>query len=250
MGRSAKIIARVRDHWQLVALTFLVAAHWHTSVVLPVKILVVFFHELSHALAAWGTGGSVERITLSAQQGGLTMSRGGNAFLIATAGYLGSLLIGMVIFLAAVRTNADRVIMASLGLVLALVTAVYFREPFPLTYGGLGAATMLASAIKLGHHANDLILRVIGLTSLIYVPFDIFDDTIARSAQMSDARILAETFGGSTHLWGGLWVAASVAAIALCLRFGLGGSSNIPVGFPSASDAAAPRAPRRSAPPG
>ncbi|MEZ5885885.1 MAG: M50 family metallopeptidase [Paracoccaceae bacterium] len=231
MRPAAAILALLKGHWQLVALTTLVFVHWHTSAVLPLKILVVFFHEMSHALAAWGTGGSVEGITLSSQQGGLTLSRGGNGFLIMTSGYLGSLLIGMAIFIAAVRTDADRAIMAVLGLILLAIAVVYFREPFPLIYGVISSALMLASARLLGHQANDLILRVIGLTSLIYAPYDIFDDTIARSGMRSDARMLAETYGGSTLIWGGLWLVASLVAIALCLRYGLGNSSNLRIGF-------------------
>jgi len=40
----------------LVAILFL----WNTWVVYPLKILVVFFHELSHGLMAVVTGGSIK----------------------------------------------------------------------------------------------------------------------------------------------------------------------------------------------
>lgn len=79
----------------------------------------------------------------------------------------------------------------------------------------------------LEHSANDMALRVIGLSSLIYVPYDIFDDTIARSTQRSDAYMLAEAFGGTTMIWGGVWLVASVVVILWCLRSILGQSSNI-----------------------
>ena len=42
----------LRGHWQLLALTALVIALWDTPAILPLKILVVFLHELSHGLAA------------------------------------------------------------------------------------------------------------------------------------------------------------------------------------------------------
>ena len=79
----------------------------------------------------------------------------------------------------------------------------------------------------LGHGANDMVLRVIGLSSLIYVPYDIFDDTIARAGQRSDAYMLAAEFGGPTVLWGGLWLVISLGVIALCLRQVLGTRTNI-----------------------
>ena len=62
---------------------------------------------------------------------------------------------------------------------------------------------------------------------MIYVPLDIFDDTIRRAYLRSDARILSEMFGGTTVMWGALWLLISLAVIAATLRYGLGPSSNI-----------------------
>lgn len=221
----------LRGHWQLVALTLLIFAHWHTQVILPFKILVVFLHEFSHALATWLTGGTVDAIALDDGQGGLTLARGGNSFAIASAGYLGSLVLGLAIFLAAVRTRADRIVMAVLGGVVLVTTAFYFQGGFAILYGSLSAAAMLASAAFLGRHANDLLLRVIGVTSMMYAPYDIFQDTIAHSGLRSDARILAESYGGSTLAWGGLWFLLSLVILGLAARLGLGETSNLPLRF-------------------
>ena len=86
---------------------------------------------------------------------------------------------------------------------------------------------LLGMARFLSHSTNDLALRVIGLTSVIYVPFDIFDDTIARAGMPSDAYMLAAEFGGTTMLWGGLWLLLSFLVIAVSLRRILGSGSNI-----------------------
>jgi hypothetical protein len=48
-----------------IALWFL----WYTPVIFPLKIFVVLLHEISHALAALATGGTVERIVLNIDQG-------------------------------------------------------------------------------------------------------------------------------------------------------------------------------------
>lgn len=217
----------LKGHWQLLLLTASVFALWQTPVVVPLKILIVFFHEVSHAIATVLTGGDVVSLSISADQGGLVMSRGGNRFITLTAGYLGSLMIGMALLLAATRTNADRTVMAICGVVTLVIAGLYVRELFALAFTvGTGIA-MLSMARYLGHHANDLILRVIGLTSVIYVPYDIFSDTIARSNLRSDARMLAEEFGGTTIMWGGLWLIISLGVVGWCLRYGLGRSSNI-----------------------
>lgn len=217
----------LKSHWQLLALTALIFALWQTPLVVPLKILVVFLHELSHAAAAWLTGGSVEQISISAQQGGFAITRGGSLFAILSAGYLGSLLLRAALLLAALRSKADRAVTALLGAVMLLVTLFYIRDLFAAMFCILGGAALLAMARFLGHGANDMALRVIGLSSLIYVPYDIFDDTIARSALRSDAYMLAEAFGGTTMVWGGIWFVISIAVIIWSLRHILGQSTNI-----------------------
>jgi hypothetical protein len=217
----------LRGHWQLLVLIALVFALWQTPVTIPLKLLVVFLHELSHAATTILTGGEVISLSVSAEQGGAVWSRGGSRFLILSAGYLGSLLIGMALLFVAVKTHADRAVMAGFGVLMWLVAALYVREVFALAFcAGTGAA-MMAVARFLHRDVNDLILRVIGLTSMIYVPYDIFSDTIARSGLQSDARMLAEEFGGATIIWGGIWLVISVVVIFAALRQGLGAASNI-----------------------
>lgn len=220
----------LRGHWQLIALGVIVALLWSTPVLVPLKILVVFLHELSHALAAWATGGSVEGMTLSVLQGGTTLTRGGSGFWIISAGYLGSLLLGVLLFLLALRSAWDRWVLAALGVVLLAVAAVYMREVFSFVFCLAGGALMLAVARFLPHAASDMALRVIGLTSMMYAPLDILDDTLRRSHLHSDAVMLAEELGGTGQIWGTLWLAISVAVVVLCLRFGAGRESNLMFG--------------------
>lgn len=204
-----------------------VFALWQTPVIIPLKILIVFLHELAHALMTLLTGGQVISLSVSPQQGGLVISAGGNRFLTLTAGYLGSLLIGITLLVVALRTKADRAVMALFGVIMLLVAAFYIRDLFALAFTLASGVGLLAIARFLSQEFNDLVLRVIGLTSMIYVPYDIFSDTIARSAQRSDARMLAEEFGGTTLIWGGLWLVISLLVIGWCLRFVLGQSSNM-----------------------
>jgi hypothetical protein len=212
------MIAALRLHWPLLALTAAVVALWSTPVLLPLKILVVFLHELSHLLAVLVTGGSAESLSLSPHQGGTVLSRGGSRFLTLSAGYLGSLLIGLGLFWAALQSRADRWVVAGLGSILLAVAALYVRDSFALAFCLGTGAVLLAVARFLPHGPNDFTLRLIGLTSIIYVPLDIFSDTLARAHLRSDARMLAEEFGGTTMLWGGLWLGLSLAAIMVALR--------------------------------
>ncbi|MEP3346945.1 MAG: M50 family metallopeptidase [Litoreibacter sp.] len=220
-------VAFFRGHWQLFVLMSLIVVLWSTPVMVPLKITVVLLHELSHGVVGVATGGSIESLTISPQQGGQVMLRGGSRFWTLTAGYLGSLLIGMGVFFAALRSTLDRAVVAGMGLLFLAVAALYVRDAFALFFCVGVAVLLLAMARWLDHRINDVVLRVIGLTSMIYVPFDIFSDTIARSHLQSDAWMLADEFGGTTMLWGGLWLVLSLLAIGASLRYGLGASSNI-----------------------
>jgi len=193
----------LRGHVQLIVLTGLVALLWDTQLLFPAKMLVIFFHELSHGLAAVLTGGTIKEMSLTPGEGGHAVTTGGNVFLIVSAGYLGSLVFGILLFLLALRTDLDRLTLGILGVILIGVSLIYMRGLFPIGFGVLTGAVFVAIAYFLHRDVSDLLLRVLGLINLIYIPYDIFSDTLARSSARSDARILSEMVGGPTMfmLW-------------------------------------------------
>jgi hypothetical protein len=203
----------------LVGLMVAVGLLWNTWVVYPLKILVVFFHEMSHGLVAVVTGGSVVKIQVVAQQGGLCLTIGGNRFLTLSAGYLGSLIWGGAILLLAARTRLDRGVSVVLGGILVLVS-LWLVRPFA-SFGflfGLGSGLVLVAAgIFLFEELNDYLLRVVGLTSCLYAVLDIKSDILDRPEVRSDAVMLAELTGIPSMVWGVLWIALAVVASLLFL---------------------------------
>jgi Peptidase M50B-like len=197
----------------LIALIVLIYFLWPYQLLYPLKLLVVFFHEASHALAAVATGGSVQELVIVKAEGGHVVSRGGNRFLILSAGYLGSLLCGVFIYFFCVNSRLDRIVMWILGLFVIVVTVIYGRGLFSWSFGLGSGCAMLASAYFLNRKINDFLLRVIALTNMLYVPLDIYSDTIQRSGLQSDAARLAEEFGGTTLLWGSAWLLVSLVII-------------------------------------
>jgi hypothetical protein len=197
----------------------LICVLWSTPVIYPLKLLVVFFHESSHALATIFTGGKVAEMVVNANAGGHVLSQGGNRFLSLSAGYLGSLIWGVVIYSFGASTRMDRPFMSFLGVAIALITLIFVRNPFAFVFGAATATAMILCSKYLNERINDFVLRVIGLTSMIYAPLDIFDDTISRSHLRSDARMLAEEIGGPTIMWGSLWILVSIVTIIACFRW-------------------------------
>jgi len=197
----------------------LISVAWNSPVLLPLKWLVIFFHESSHAFATVLTGGTVQSLQIVPEQGGQVISQGGNRFVILSAGYLGSLLCGLLLFMLTVFTEKDRWLTAGLGLLLLIITIWLADTLFSQLFGGLMGLSLCLAARYLPAWVNDLICRLVALTNLLYVPLDIYDDTLARSHLPSDAAMLAEEFGGNSVIWGALWLAISILLITLCLWF-------------------------------
>lgn len=208
---------------QLVFLVLALAAiffFWDTIVIYPLKLLVVFFHEASHALAAILTGGEVIELVVNKMQGGHVISRGGSRFIVASAGYLGSLAWGMACYLVAVKTRQDKAALFIFGLFIVLVALVFIpilNNLFGFVFSIVTGGVLMALGLKASEKANDVVLQIIGLTSMMYAPLDIYSDTIQRSQMRSDARTLAEEFFGTTLMWGGLWFLLSIFLIGFAL---------------------------------
>lgn len=201
----------------LIAILVVIFILWPYPVFDPLKILIVFFHESAHAVATILTGGEIKEFVVVAEQGGHVLSIGGNRFITLSAGYLGSLIIGVLIYLIAMSSHWDRRLMATLGISIGLFSLFYGSNLYVIVYGSVVCAVMLICARFLSLEINDFLLRLIGLTSMMYVPLDIYSDTIERSHLRSDAAMLADEFGGTTIIWGGIWIIISIIVITFTM---------------------------------
>lgn len=198
-----------------VALWFL----WTTPVVFPLRVFVVLLHEISHALAAVATGGSVERIVLHANEGGATWTRGGSPFLILSAGYLGSLLWGLALIeVAGARPKRARLALGALGVFVLGIALLYVRNLFGFIFSALFGAALLLAAVRLRPKGVAVALLGLGLTSALYALLDIRSDILARPHLESDARMLAQLTGVPTLVWGAAWSVLALVACWFALR--------------------------------
>lgn len=179
---------------------------WQSAIIRPVKYLTVFFHELSHGMAAIMTGGQIVRIELNANTGGLCVSRGGNRFIIVSAGYLGSLIWGCLILALASKTDFDREITAALGILLLIVTALWVRNLAGVLICVLTGLSLIAIAKYLSNNFCDQFLKYFGLTSCFYVIIDMKDHLVYRTIQGSDAYVMGQMLGISDRIVGGVWL--------------------------------------------
>ena len=202
-----------RLDFRLIGIFIVIVFLWNTQVVYPLKIFVVFMHEVSHGLAAIATGGSIKEIQIVAQEGGHAITAGGSRFWTLTAGYLGSLMWGGLILILAARTQLGKLISALIGIGMILISVFYLRNTFGFLFGvGFGGALILVGRF-LPESINEWLLRVIGLTSCLYAILDIKSDVLDRSHLRSDARMLHEEVTPyiPTVVWGVLWMAIAIA---------------------------------------
>ena len=167
----------------------------------PVQLFVVGLHELSHALMVYITGGEVTGIHIDPMVGGYCSFRIEDStikqILIASAGYLGSMLWGAAIFFLASVTKLDKVLSFILGLVMVFLAFLILKEwslfglIFALVFGGF----LILSAFFLPLRFNDIMLKFLGLSSCSYVLVDIFNDLIGRYNIGNDSDIIIQLMG-------------------------------------------------------
>jgi hypothetical protein len=199
---------------------------WHSPLFLPLKMFVVLLHEISHALAAILTGGYVERLVLTRDEGGLAFTRGGNRFLILSAGYLGSALWGALLMrLAWASSRARRQALWMMGTALVLVTVLYIRDLFTLAYMIFATLAVLALSRWGSGRLQMAMLWLVGSFSCLYAIIDIGTDIllagplagiplIGGPPRFNDAELLASITFVPAFVWGLLW---SVVAVAIYL---------------------------------
>jgi len=192
---------------------------WDTRIIYPLKIFVVFLHEVSHGIAAVAGGGSIAGIQISSNQGGVCHCGGGIRFVTLTAGYLGSLSWGVAMLLV-VRAKRiwHLVTLVGLGVLVLTMSLMYIDGGFGMTFGLLFGLALLGIAKYFPSEMQTMTLTVMGLTSCLYAVWDIKSDVIDRPGIRSDASMLADLTGVPTVLWGILWIGMGLAVCWWPLR--------------------------------
>jgi hypothetical protein len=194
---------------------------WSTLALYPIKLFVVLLHELSHGAAALLTGGEILSIEISELIGGSCQYRGGNQLVVASAGYLGSLLWGGVILVIASRTKYSRELGTVIASVMIIATLLWIRNTFGVLFT-MGSAILLFGLCRfLPSWMVRTLLQFLGTASCLYVIVDIYEDVIRVHQDGSDAETLATLTGIPALFWGVMW--ALIAFVMIFYSFYLAG---------------------------
>ncbi|KAG8900093.1 hypothetical protein FRC01_010269 [Tulasnella sp. 417] len=93
------------------------------TIIAPLKLYVIGWHELCHMLAAMLSGGKVTSVTIDPMLGGCTRVDGGKPAIILSAGYFGSTILGGLYVLAAWHTIGAKI--ASFFTVVGILCPLY-----------------------------------------------------------------------------------------------------------------------------
>ncbi len=220
MAIRSKIFAENSPLRQFVVLSAMVGAAyflWGTKVMYPFEIITTFLHEISHAFGFLLTGGSVIEMNVHPDSSGSLPGYGGSKFFIFSSGYIGSCLFGALIYLSAAKSDWDRWILAFFGVAILGLTIIFRGNEFALIAGVITAIVSLLIAKFAPNVFCDYLLRFIGLTSMLFPVYDVYQGVIKNPQLRTDAAMLAESVGGSSVIWGWLWIIVSILVIGMTL---------------------------------
>jgi peptidase M50B-like protein len=183
---------------------------WLTPVLYPLKILVVFIHETGHALATVLTGGHVVSMVVTPWESGYVQYVGGNALLIASAGYVGSALFGGIMLFLTGRESWAPTICAGLALLFGIVTIWFVHNVFGVVFG-LGTTVVFGVLAWKEWPGTHYIIDVLAVMSSLYALYDLTDFLLLGAR--TDAVILAQITYIPAFIWATLWSGLSLLVV-------------------------------------
>ena len=205
---------------------------WNNLVLRPMKLIAIFVHEMSHALACWLTGGKVlnNRIEVYEGDGGVTRYEGGNAYIVLSAGYIGSAFFGMIL----VILSGDRIasLVAACIFLFGLVISLYLTKKSEteskvwtvgLSIGFIALTTVFILLDRfLFHPLLQFLTLYYGVFIASFAIYDLYDDLFVRSFERSDTYTCNDLMPCCLPKFAGLlYIFIALGLMALGLYFAL-----------------------------
>ena len=194
---------------------------WDSFFIYPIKIFVVLSHEISHGLATIFTGGKLQSILLTSTLGGATYTIGGNKFVIASAGYLGSLSFGVLLFISGYNTNVRKVVGIVFAIILILFAANFISGALGRVISVVFALLFIILPFYTDEVVNSYFFKIFGLISTFYVVIDIKEDLFSNIYRPSDAQFISEITSMPVMFWSIFWFLISLTVIFFLVRWGI-----------------------------
>lgn len=200
-----------------ISISFILFFFWNTFLIFPIKLFSVLIHEISHGFTALITGGKIILINIDFNLGGNIETENGVDFLVAFAGYIGSLTIGIIFFNYNQNINVIKFTSVLIIFISIIIVANADAETnfYIFTFILILFLTSLIFFIKFS--VIQLIVKVLGFISMIYVLLDLRNDFFVEG-YVSDAKIISEQFGINFYIISFLWILLTVFVISYFIR--------------------------------
>ena len=195
-------------------------------VLYPFTLFSTWIHEMCHGLAAIVLGGSIERIRIFSDGSGLayTIRPVGRipTAIVASAGYVGTSVIGAGMLLARNRKHAGTVGLAILGSAMVASTLLWVRNPFGMiAIPVLGAGLIVAArASAEGSGRLYAFLAVTCCLNAITSIRVLFGDHLVvggKPAGSSDAHTVADALFLPAPVWASAWMILAFMLVGAAL---------------------------------
>jgi hypothetical protein len=188
---------------------------------LPLGYLNTHLHEMCHALVAIATGGQVEEILVNVNGSGVTPVEGGLMPLIASAGYMGSTVLGAAMISIGSTPNRAKGVLGAIAGLLALSMVLWVRgDTVGVLSGFAWMAVLGLSAVALKGTAALFFCQFIGLEQCLNSfssVYQLLRISVVGEAQ-SDASLMQSVTLLPAWFWATAWAAFSLLLIGFTVR--------------------------------
>ncbi len=186
----------------------------------PINLLVTFLHEFGHALGAVITGGDVVSLHINENGSGLCTTIGGNRPIILMGGYIGSAILGNILFYIGTKTpRFARIAMTVLAIAMAFSGLFWYGQMF--TTGLLLAFSIIAILFAWKTDFSGNILMFLGLASIIHIIEDFNVGPTSDLEQYAKIFVLVPA-----SVWMYVWLIIVVILFIFNMKWILKGSLN------------------------
>lgn len=194
----------------------------------PFKLLATWLHELSHGVVMLITRAGFDHMEIYRDTSGLAFAKHGveraGRAAIASAGYMGTPVVGALLLLLAQSRRGTRGALLGLGIALALSAALFVRNGFGVAAVLVGATACFVAAALAGARAISLIVSFIAAQLCINAVLDIrvlYRANLVVNGEVmgaSDAHNMARATFGTPWMWASIWLLWSFVLFYLALR--------------------------------
>jgi hypothetical protein len=192
------------------------------QVLYPFRLFNTFVHELGHGIAATATGGTFKYLMVNPNMSGEAWTAGGNRFIIASSGYLGSMLFGGALIIVTSWKNVTASgVFFCLGVGFGILCMLFVRNRFGLLMSIVLTVGLLAAGVYLEAPWDGYLLLFLAvqatlnaLNSLV----DLLKVTARKEKSINDAAAMAEIFPLPAMVWAMVWGVLSIGILVGALN--------------------------------